>query len=123
MTHECLRVPGNLSIADLVEHYLIKDGARCALIVDGERFRGLLTLHEIKGVPRGEWESTSLQAVMIPQESLVKVAADTPVSQVLQAMIEGNIGQVPVVEGGRLLGVVGRDRLLALVETRLELKA
>ncbi len=123
LTQDCLRVPGSLSIAELVEHYLIKDGARCALVTDGERFRGLLTLHEIKRVPREEWEATSLQAVMVPRESLVTVSPETPVSQVLQAMIEGNIGQVPVVEGEKLLGMVGRDRLLALVETRLELKA
>jgi CBS domain-containing protein len=51
------------------------------------------------------------------------VTAGTPVSQVLNVMIEGNFGQVPVVEGGRILGVVRRDRLLSLVETRLELKA
>jgi Zn-dependent protease len=123
MAHEYLRVPGSLSIAELVEHHLLRSGARCALITDGERFRGLLTLHEIKKVPREEWESTSLQSIMVAEESLVKVGAGTPVSQVLQVMIEGNIGQVPVVEEGRLLGVVGRDRLLALVETRLALKA
>lgn len=123
MIHECLQVPGSLSIAELVEAYLLRDGYRCALIVDGDRLRGLLTMHEIKKVPREEWESTSLQAVMVPEEALMKVTPDTPVNQVLQLMIEGNIGQVPVVEGGRLLGVVGRDRLLALVETRLELKA
>jgi len=43
MIHECLEVPGRLSIAELVEHYLLRDGYRCALIVDEERFRGLLT--------------------------------------------------------------------------------
>jgi len=123
MIHECLHVPGRLSIAELVEHHLLRDGYRCAMIVDGDRFRGLLTLHEIKKVPREEWESTSLQSVMVPEEALMKVKPETPVNQVLQIMIERNIGQVPVVEGGRLLGVVGRDRLLALVETRLELKA
>jgi Zn-dependent protease len=123
MIHECLQVPGRLSVAELVEHHLLRDGYRCALIVDDGRFRGLLTLHEIKKVPRQEWEFTSLQAVMVPEETLTKVSPDTPVNQVLQVMIEGNIGQVPVVEGGKLLGVVGRDRLLALVETRLELKA
>jgi len=123
MAHEYLRVPGSLSVAELVEHHLLRSGARCALITDGERFRGLLTLHEIKKVPREDWESTSLQSIMVPEESLVKVGAGTSVSQVLQVMIEGNIGQVPVVEEGRLLGIVGRDRLLALVETRLELKA
>jgi Zn-dependent protease/CBS domain-containing protein len=123
MIRDCLEVPGSLSIAELVEHHLLRSGARCVMVTDSERFRGILTLHEIKKVPREEWESTSLQAAMVPAEAMVTVGPATPVNQVLQAMIEGNFGQVPVVEGGRLLGVVRRDSLLALVETRLELKA
>jgi CBS domain-containing protein len=122
MTRECLEVPGSLSVAELVEHHLLRGGARCALITDGDRLRGLLTLHEIKKIPRQEWETTSLQAVMVPEESLKKAAPETPVHQVLQMMIEGNVGQVPVVKDGKVMGVVGRDRLLALVENRLELK-
>jgi Zn-dependent protease len=122
MTRECLEVPGSLSVAELVEHHLLRGGARCALITDGDRLRGLLTLHEIKKIPRPEWETTSLQAVMVPEESLKKAAPETPVHQVLQMMIEGNIGQVPVVKDGKVMGVVGRDRLLGLVENRLELK-
>jgi CBS domain-containing protein len=59
---------------------------------------------------------------MVPEESLKKAAPETPVHQVLQMMIEGNVGQVPVVKDGKVMGVVGRDRLLALVENRLELK-
>jgi Zn-dependent protease len=123
MIRDCLEVPGSLSVAELVEHHLLRSGARCAIITDGERFRGLLTLHEIKQVPKEEWESTSLQAVMVPAEAAVTVAPSTPVNQVLAVMIEGNFGQVPVVEAGKFLGVVRRDRLLSLVETRLELKA
>ncbi|MFQ5799341.1 MAG: site-2 protease family protein, partial [Bacteroidota bacterium] len=71
MAQECLRLPGNLSVKELVEHHLLRTGARCSMIVDGDRFRGLVTLHEIKTIPIDEWAQTSLQAVMIPRESLL----------------------------------------------------
>jgi len=123
MTNECLRLPGFISIADLVENHLLKTGVRCTLVTDGDRLRGLITLHEIKQVPREEWNRTSLQAVMVTEELLTSVPPDAAIEAVLRVLSEENINQVPVVQNGRLLGVAGRERLLALVKTRLEFKA
>ncbi len=122
MTEECLHLPGNLSVEELVEHHFLRTGARCSMVVDGNRFRGLITLHEIKTIPRDKWSRTTLQAAMIPQESLLSVSPETAVADVLDFMQEHNISQVPVLEDGRLVGVIGRDRLLSMVHTRLELK-
>ncbi len=94
------------------------------MVTDGGRFsRGLITLHEIKQVPREAWNRTPLEAVMLREEGLTSVPPDAAIENVLQIMSAENINQVPVVQNGQLLGVVGRDRLLALVQTRLEFKA
>jgi Zn-dependent protease len=123
MTRDCLQLPGSISVADMVEHHLLKSGTRCALIMDGDRFRGLVTLHEVKKVPRDEWAATPLQAIMVPEAQLSQVTPETPVEAILQEMNQENVSQIPVVDDGKLVGVIGRDRLLALVQTHLELKA
>jgi Zn-dependent protease/CBS domain-containing protein len=122
LTQECLKVPGNITILDLVENHMLRSGARCTMITEGNRFRGLITLHEIKQIPKEKWISTPLEEVMVKQNQLVVVDPDTPVDVVLQTMNEQNISQVPVVDNGELIGVIGRDTLLALVKNRLELK-
>ncbi len=122
MSNDCLRLPGNMSIASLVNNYLLKTGSRCSMIMDGDRFRGLVTLHEIKQVPRDEWEVTPLQAVMVPESDLSEVSSTAPIDVVLQTMNEENVNQIPVVENGKLVGIIGRDHLLSLVQTHLELK-
>jgi Zn-dependent protease len=123
MTSDCLTVPGNISVAELVERFLMRTGARCSMVTDGDRFRGLVTLHEVKKVPREEWDTTSLQSVMVRVENLVSVSPEMAVDVVLQRMNEQNISQIPVIEDGKLVGVVGRDRLLNLIHTHLELKS
>jgi Zn-dependent protease/predicted transcriptional regulator len=123
MSSECLSLPGSASVADLVENYLLKTGARCAMVTDGDRFQGLVTLHEVKRVPREEWSRTPLKSMMIPIERLTTVSPNISAERVLQIMSTGNIHQVPVVDNGHLLGVIGRDRLLSLVQTRLEFNA
>ncbi len=121
-TQDCLKVPGNITVLDLVENYMLRGGARCSMIMDGNRFRGLITLHEIKQIPKEKWISTPLEAVMVKENQLVVADPHTPVDLVLQTMNEQNISQVPVVANGDLIGVIGRDTLLALVKNRLELK-
>lgn len=123
MLQECSRLAGNTSVADLVEHHMLKTGMRCTMVMDGDRFSGLVTLHEVKQVPKEEWPITPLKTIMVPEERLSEVTPDTPIDTVLQKMNEENISQMPVVQNGRLLGVIGRDRLLALVQTHLELKS
>ena len=105
-----------------MEHHLIRNGARCSMVMEGDRFRGIITLHEIKRVPKDQWHTTEVQSVMIPEDEVWAAAPSTPVDVVLQTMNEENISQVPVLEDGMLLGVIGRDRLLQIVQTRLELK-
>jgi Zn-dependent protease/CBS domain-containing protein len=122
MNEDCTRVPGNISISDLVANHLLRTGARCSMIMDGGRMRGLVTLHEIKKVPKEEWNITSLQSIMVEEEDLYTAEPDTPVDVILQMMNEENINQVPVIDRGNLIGMIGRDRLLALIQTRLELK-
>jgi Zn-dependent protease/predicted transcriptional regulator len=120
MRQDCWRVAGDTPVADLVER-LLRTGERCSMVTEGERFRGLVTLHEIKEVPRERWSTTSARAIMVTEDRLSRVAPDTPVDAVLRKMSEDDVSQIPVVEDARLLGVVGRDRLLAFVQTRLEL--
>ncbi|MEX1995136.1 MAG: site-2 protease family protein [Steroidobacteraceae bacterium] len=122
MTSEYLSVSGSASVADLVENHFLRTGARCAMVMDDDRIRGLVTVHEIKRVPREEWSRTPLQSVMLGEDRLTCVLPDASVENVLETMSEKNINQMPVVQDGRLLGVVGRDRLLALIRTRLEFK-
>ncbi len=60
---------------------------------------------------------------MVPENKIVKVSPDTGIEAVMHIMRDQNIGQVPVVDNGELVGVIGRDRLLALLQTHIELKS
>ncbi len=122
MTHEFLVAAPTSTVAELVHDQLLRRGNRCAMVIEGDVLAGLVTLHEIKAVPFDRWHDTLLSDIMIPVSRLHAVTPDTPVDQVLQRMNEENISQVPVIENGRFLGLVGRDRLLAALQTRIELK-
>jgi CBS domain-containing protein len=64
----------------------------------------------------------TLRDVMRPLDDLHSVTPDTPLMNALQAMITGDLNQLPVVTGNHLKGVLSRAQLLGYLQTRSELK-
>jgi CBS domain-containing protein len=58
---------------------------------------------------------------MRPFEQLRTVTPDSPVLEALEAMGRDGVNQLPVVSEGRLEGIVSREHVLQLLQTRAEL--
>jgi Zn-dependent protease len=114
-------VPGGTSVAEFVEQYLLHSGAQCFFVGEPERPRGIITLTDVRALPREEWRSASVQAVMRPLERVWAVAPGAEIEEVLRLMDAQNVAQIPVMENGHLLGLIRRDQLLHLILTRAEL--
>jgi Zn-dependent protease/CBS domain-containing protein len=114
-------VPGDTSLAEFVEHYLLHSGRRCYVVGPIEAPRGIITLNDVLAVPRDEWGRTSVQAAMRRVDQLHSVSPDTELEDALRMMDEKNVAQVPVMLDGRLLGMIGRDHLIRLILNRMAL--
>jgi len=121
MSTDCPRVKPGVNLDELVHQVVLPSGRRCFLVVDGDGVRGLLTLHRIKEVSRDQWAGTSVEAVMVPADELKTVGPDEDLSVLIQRMTREDINQFPVMENGRLVGMVARDNVLAFLRNREEL--
>ena len=81
---------------------------------------GLVAARDIQSVPRDRWPELTVADVMIPFEQMRTVEPAAPAERVLAIMGRDGPNQLPVVAGGRLLGIVTREHLLRLLATRLE---
>jgi Zn-dependent protease/predicted transcriptional regulator len=123
MTTDCPFVPSGTSLAGFVEHFLLRSGRRCFIVGEPGRPYGLITLEDVRAVPREEWRNTSVQAALRPLDKLHFVSPETDLEEVLRLMDEHKVAQVPVMQGGQLLGIITRDRLLHLIRNQIELQA
>jgi Zn-dependent protease/CBS domain-containing protein len=121
MNRECSLLPAGMSVQQMVDEVLLPTGRRCFPVLEGDTVRGLLTLHHIKGVPKEAWPSTRVEEIMTPLEQLRSVSPDDELWVALEQMTEDGVNQLPVVEGGRLVGMLGRDNVLTFIRTRAEL--
>jgi CBS domain-containing protein len=121
MTQDCVLLPPQLTLDVLVEQYLLAGGQRCFVVGDRDTILGLLTLHNVRGVPKGEWTTTHVRDVLTPLDQLHVVGPQTSLWDALSKMTEVNVNQVPVVMDGKMVGMVTRENLLSFIRRRSEL--
>jgi len=121
MSRDCPSVPGDTTLAEFVERFLLHSGRRCYVVGESEAPRGIITLNDVLDVPRDEWGRTSVQAAMRRADQIYSVSPDTELEDALRLMDEKNIAQVPVMLDGRVLGMIGRDHLIRLIINRAAL--
>jgi Zn-dependent protease/CBS domain-containing protein len=115
--------PPDMSLSTLVDEFMLAGSQRSVPIVVGEELLGLVTMQDLKRVPKDEWATTSVFRAMTPREKLHQVDVQDDISQALETMAKENINQLPVIEFGRFVGFVTRADVLRLMQVRSELGA
>src|SRR4030067_208214 len=121
MTTDCPNVSGRFTLEKLVNDYIIYTTRRCFPVIENEKVKGIITLHNVKDIPRHLWTIKTVEEAMTPFDRMKKVSPKDGLYDVLEMMASEDINQLPVVEDSRLLGIVGRDSILAFIHNRAEL--
>jgi Zn-dependent protease/CBS domain-containing protein len=109
------------TVQQLVDGYIFPYGLRSVPVTEGDRFAGLVTLQEIRSVPQEQWPTTRVGQVMVPVAKLLTVEPGRALSDALHDMAAHDVGQVPVVADGQLVGMLSRDRVLNALAVRRSL--
>lgn len=120
MTSDLPSVSRDISIDDYVQE-LLRTGRRCHLVIGASKLVGLVSAHSLNAIAREEWANTPIQRVMLPREHIHWATSDESLLSILERMQEHDINQMPVVREEEVLGLVTRDSILRVIQTRLEL--
>jgi Zn-dependent protease/CBS domain-containing protein len=122
MRRDAARVSPEENVRRFVEDKLLRTGERCFIVSEpGDTLLGLVTLHELKSIPRNSWSVTTIREVMVPLERLRSTGPDRPLLEALEKMNQSGVHQLPVVEGSVFRGLVTREDVLRRVSVHLEL--
>jgi Zn-dependent protease len=113
-------VPINNTLQEFFDGYMLRTGRRCFIAGDSGRLLGLITDAELKKMDRDRWSSITVAQAMRPFDTMRWVAPDADISQVLEVMDRDDTDQVPVVSDGRLEGLIRREDVVRLMQTRAE---
>ena len=119
MARDIPTVTRDMSIDEYI-HEVLRTGRRCHIVTGAGTPVGLITLHSAKSMPQQDWANTSIQAVMVPIEKVQVASPEEPALSILQRMQTADINQMPIISDQHIVGMIGRDTILRVLQTRLQ---
>jgi Zn-dependent protease len=111
-----------LTIGQLVRNCILVTGQRYFTVADeNKKLLGVVTVSDIKRVPKKRWNHTKIGKAMTPAGRLRTASAQQSAASLLELMDELGIKRMPVLEEDMVIGVISRDNLNRLKKTRVEL--
>ncbi|MHB0875555.1 MAG: site-2 protease family protein [Anaerolineae bacterium] len=120
MSNDFVAVGPGLSLADLVEEYVIRRHEHAYPVVEGEQLVGIVCMHDVRSIPRERWEATTIREVMTPGPELLVVSPRDDGNTTLARMAAKDVHQLPVLDGARLVGMVSRSDVVRFLQWQSE---
>ncbi len=108
------------SVDDLVREHFIRQGHRAVLVCREDQLAGIVTLTDVKRLAQEKWHQTSAEEIMTrpPLHTLMK---DDDLNVALKLLAQHSLNQVPVLDGGRLVGLLSRADIIRYLQLSQEL--
>lgn len=112
MNRSIRSVGPDVTVRALVDDYVFRGEQRAFPVVDGDRLLGIVCLRDVHKVQRDQWDERRVADVMTPADRLAFVSPHDDGLDAMNALNSRQVNQVPVVENGRLQGIVRREDIL-----------
>lgn len=112
MQTEFMTVPPDLPVDRLVDDFFLHSPQRGLPVQGSDRLLGMVCLDDVRKLDRSRWPYTMVRNIMTPASKLVQVAPQDDMHKALTLLGEGEVSQIPVVENGRVRGLLRREDIL-----------
>ncbi|MCJ7663442.1 MAG: site-2 protease family protein [Desulfobacterales bacterium] len=114
-------IDGSISVQELIEDHILQKKERSFLITEKGELAGIVCLEDVKAVTADKRHATTIREIMTPRDKLEAVSPEADGNQILAKLASGKIHQVPVIEGGKIKGLVCRADILDFIHLRTDL--
>ncbi|HEX6303024.1 MAG TPA: site-2 protease family protein [Anaerolineales bacterium] len=101
-------VSPNQSVHSLVHDHIMGSDEHAFPVLEDDKLVGLVTLQDVREVQRDKWQQVTVAQIMTPTEELATVAPEEDASDAMTKLSHRDVRQLPVVENGKLVGVLRR---------------
>ncbi|MBN9494666.1 site-2 protease family protein [bacterium] len=109
-------IPGDVTVAQLAHGVLEINPRACYFVEEDGKLAGIISGYQMASIPAPLWPTTTARQVMVPSTKLRPAVREQLVSDVLLEMEMEELLHMPVVENGRVIGVIARDRILGVLK-------
>jgi len=122
MVKDIVTISQDMTIETAVNDFFLKYGYGGFPVMDNGKFAGILSLKEIKNVPKDRWKDTPVSQVFISSGEEMQVSGEDDAWKALELMLGEDKGRFAVMLKGNLIGLITRNGIAKYVQMRAELR-
>lgn len=105
-------ISGASSVSSLVYDYMMGTDEHAFPVTQDDQMIGLVTLNDIRKVPRDDWETLPVRNIMTPLDQLSTLSPDEEADDALNELQRRDVRQLPVLDNGQISGLLRRRDIL-----------
>lgn len=117
-TADATAATSGLNLNDLIEEHILRRKRRAVLVVDGGRLVGMVTVGDLQKVALERRRSATAAKVMTPADRLITIAPAATLQQAADVLSQHEFDQLPIVDDGRVLGIITRADIMREFQIR-----
>ena len=121
MTENVVSVDWLVSLVDLVNDFFYRHKFTEFPVFNRDDLIGMVSLDQVKQVPRDLWMFKQVRDIMTPIEQVPSLKPTDDATEAFRRMMAGDVSRMPVIEEGRLVGILSRRDLLDLFKIKSDL--
>jgi Zn-dependent protease len=121
MTDNVVTVDWLISVEEFVQKYANRHPFTHFPVCAHGEFIGMISIGGIESVARDLWTFKQVRDIITPIENIACARPTDDASEVLNRMVSEDIGCMPVIENGKLVGIVSRSDIVNLFKIKSDL--
>jgi Zn-dependent protease/CBS domain-containing protein len=109
MVRDMVALSSSITLDEAVNDYFLKYGYGGFPVFGDDKFLGIITLKEIKDIPREDWTRVTVSDVLIPHNKDWEMSPEDEVMKALELMITKDKGRIIVTENSNIIGMITRN--------------
>jgi len=118
MAKDIVTVNSSIPINDAVDKYFLRYGYGGFPVMDDGKFLGIITLREIKNVPREDWNKVKVSDILVPHNKKWEMTQDSDAMKAIELMIKEDKGRIIVTESDKVIGLITRNGIARYLQIK-----
>jgi Zn-dependent protease/CBS domain-containing protein len=118
MVSDLITVRPSLSLEEIVNGYFLRYGYGGFPVVEEGKYLGMITLKEIKDVPKNAFEDTRVKEVYLAHKKQWEISPEEDAMKALERMVTEDTGRLIVKEGETIVGLITRNGIAKYVQIK-----
>lgn len=122
MTSNVIAVPESISLNDLVQNYFYRYlFVSFPVVSNGGHLAGMISIKQVKDLPKDSWHEKKVGDIMVKASGIPVLSPDDGALSALNLLMRNELGRIPIVDNGKLVGIITRRDIMTFLMIKSDL--